>query len=494
MDKIHSIFQTFSKSEVKHLKHLLNVFHGKKENKLLELIELIEKKPNITQDEASLKLYHDAKSKAFFMTKGRLMERLYDLILLATNLPNASLVEEDPHASHLADLYKKLSLVIALRKRGLGTIAKEMIEETLKDDMLIYYPHLKIIYLETYRTMIIDIDELHEVNKELFNLVEVVKVELLSTGIIHEIKIMTSLKNFNMKGMIAFLQEKLSIIELELKRIYSPRIYLAYLQIQENLFDSQKKIEEGKRVLQEWIDFLKKNPMLADNNRKSMPYIKLAHVAMNEKDYVKAKELLQEIAPSIGHRLYNYIAAKSAEYFALLYLGQWDMIEEFDLKAIASKINTPNIQYIQYVKVCIPYLKQAYKKLNAEFAELSPLFENKASHNANLRLFEILICIETQKLDLAIAKLEALRKHLAKYDAPKRIQAIYKILHQLELQSFQFGVKNTMIAKMLEELERETPWIPFSLEAIRFDTWVRAQYKGHSYWEQWKGENPHIFD
>ena len=154
MEKVQNILQTLSKSEVKYLKQLITVFHGKGDNKLLALIQLIEKKPDITQEEAALKLYQDPKSKAFFMTKGRLMDRLYDLLLLTTDLPNANLVEEDPHASHLADLHKKVSLVITLTKRGLSHIAKIIIEDTLKDEMLNYYPSLKASYLSLYRSMI----------------------------------------------------------------------------------------------------------------------------------------------------------------------------------------------------------------------------------------------------------------------------------------------------------------------------------------------------
>ena len=92
-----------------------------------------------------------------------------------------------------------------------------------------------------------------------------------------------------------------------------------------------------------------------------------------------------------------------------------------------------------------------------------------------------------------MAKIEALRKHLSKYEAPLRVQATYKILHQLELQSFDFGQKKAQIYQLLVELEEKTPWSPFSLEAVRFDTWVRAQYEKRDYWAQWQIENPEIF-
>lgn len=494
MEKIQSILQTLSKSEVKYLKHLITVFHGKGDNKLLALIQLIEKKTDITQEEAALKLYQDPKSKAFFMTKGRLMDRLYDLLLLTTDLPNANLVEEDPHASHLADLHKKVPLAIALRKRGLSHIAKNIIEEALKDEMLGYYPNLKIAYLDIYRSMISnDIDELHKVNQELSNLSDILKIELSAIGVLHEIKILIDLKHFNEMGIVNFLNEKLETLKNELLTIYSPRIYLVYLQIQEQLFDSLRKTDDSKKILGEWIELLRKNPLLADNNRKSAPYIKLAHVELHQKNYHYAIKLAKEIAPNIVHRLHNFIVIKSVEIFASFYIGNWEVVTSFDVYTLLLKMQTPNLYYIQYIQFCVLYLQKEYQKSKMDFSVLTPFLYSKEGHNSRLRIFEILIYLETQKIDLAVAKLEALRKHLSKYEAPPRIQATYKILHHLELDSFDFGCKNEEIEAMLIDLEANSPWSAFSLEAVRFDTWVRAQYAKRSYWEQWKVENPHIF-
>lgn len=490
MERIHSIIKTFSKSEMKYLKHLLTVFHGKGENKLLELVQLIEKNPQISQNEAALKLYQDIKSKAFVMTKGRLIERLYDLVLLTTDLPNSSLVEEDPHASHLANLHKKLSLVIALRKRGLTQIAQNLIEETLKDEMLNYYTSLKISYLETLRSMISnDIDEFHRINRELAILIEILRVEQFALGVLYEIRILIRLKHFNMVSIIDFMKNKVKIIEKDLSTVYSVRLNLAFLQLQEQLFEAEGKISESKRVLQEWIGLLKNNPLVADNNRKSLAYIKLALAELNEKNYTKAIEVSKEIAPSIKHRLNNFVVIKSVEIYSSFYIGEWEMIDVFDLSLL--KIDNLNIYYILYIKICLMYLRKEYKKIQID--NLVPLLENKQMHNPRLRLLEILIYIETQRIDIAIAKLEALRKHLSKYETLPRVQATYKILHQLELQSFNFQTENPQINKMLEELEENTPWSPFSLEAIRFDTWVRAQYNRCNYWTQWKRENPHLF-
>lgn len=494
MEKIQNILQTLSKSEVKYLKHLITVFHGKGDNKLLALIQLIEKNPAITQEEAALKLYQDPKSKAFFMTKGRLMDRLYDLLLLTTDLPNANLVEEDPHASHLADLHKKVSLVIALRKRGLSHIAKNVIEEVLKDEMLNYFPNLKIAYLDIYRSMVSnDLDELHRVNQELRNLFEIGRVESISIGFLQESRILTQLKYYNISSYTSFLRQKIETIKDELKTVYSQRIYISYLQLQEQLSDIERRTDDSKKILDEWIELLRKNPLLADNNRKAIPYIKLAYLELNDRNYKNAIKVANEIAPIIIHRPYNWIAIKGVEIYSSLYIGEWSIIDLFDLKSISIKTNSPGLHYIQLIKVTLTYFRKDFKRLLVELSDLEPLLENKHLYNSRLRIFEILIYLETQRIDIAIAKLEALRKHLSKYEAPQRVQTTYKILHQLELQSFDFGRKNAEIETLLIEMEAHTPWSPFSLEAVRFDTWVRAQYAKRTYWEQWKVENPDIF-
>ncbi len=275
--------------------------------------------------------------------------------------------------------------------------------------------------------------------------------------------------------------------------MYSQRIYISYLQLQEQLCDTERRIDDSKKILDEWIELLRKNPLLADNNRKAIPYIKLAYLQLNDKNYKNAIQVANEIAPMISHRPYNWIAVKGVEMYSSLYIGHWQVIDLFDLKSISIKTNSPGLQYIQLIKVTLTYFRKGFKQLLIEISDLEPLLENKHLSNSRLRIFEILIYLETEKIDIAIAKLEALRKHLSKYEAPKRVQATYKVLNQLALDSFDFGRKNEEIENMLIEMEAHTPWSPFSLEAVRFDTWVRAQYAKRSYWEQWKVENPDIF-
>lgn len=496
MEKIQSILQTLSKSEVKYLKHLITVFHGKGDNKLLALIQLIEKKPDITQEEAALKLYQDPKSKAFFMTKGRLMDRLYDLLLLTTDLPNANLVEEDPHASHLADLHKKVPLAIALRKRGLSHIAKNIIEEALKDEMLGYYPNLKAYYLELYRSMISsDIQQFYEINKQLNQYMLMARVDSLALGFLHELKLINQISSYNSNSISTFLKEKLEILEEQLNITYSPISYYCYLSLKSTFFELKKKYYEFKQILIECIKFNEEHPLIADNNRKSLPYIKLSYAHLHLKEYQMAVNIANQIESLIIHRQHNWSALLSIKCYSWLYLGELISIDEIEKQypMIIDKPTNHNERIINYVLSAKYYYENQFKKALLKIGTLDIFFDNKYEYNSRLRIFEILVYLETQKIDLAVAKLEALRKHLSKYEAPPRVQATYKILHYLELQSFDFGRKNEEIEAMLIDLEANSPWLSFSLEAVRFDTWVRAQYAKRSYWEQWKVENPHIF-
>ena len=96
MDRIRQLYHIFSKTEIRYLKQYLDAFHAKGANKSLELIEVLEKNPDITNREMAEKLYGNPKSKAFSMLKSRLYERMLETLTLSVNFHNNPELKEDP--------------------------------------------------------------------------------------------------------------------------------------------------------------------------------------------------------------------------------------------------------------------------------------------------------------------------------------------------------------------------------------------------------------
>ena len=86
MERIKGLYDNYSRAEKKYFKAYLTAFSGSGSNKGLDFIRLIEKKPNISQEEASLNLYGEAGSKAFIMMKSRLYEKMLERPLVLNPL------------------------------------------------------------------------------------------------------------------------------------------------------------------------------------------------------------------------------------------------------------------------------------------------------------------------------------------------------------------------------------------------------------------------
>ena len=124
MDKIKKIFNSLSKTELRYLKNYLTAFHNKGKNKALELITVLEKKPDISQTDIARKLYGNPKSKAFIMLKKRLLEKMLETLSLSINFHNNPTFKEDPTAFGSIDLSKDIIYALILRRRGLESYLK----------------------------------------------------------------------------------------------------------------------------------------------------------------------------------------------------------------------------------------------------------------------------------------------------------------------------------------------------------------------------------
>ncbi len=108
--------------------------------------------------------------------------------------------------------------------------------------------------------------------------------------------------------------------------------------------------------------------------------------------------------------------------------------------------------------------------------------KDKTRWNISLRILNIMLFIELNKINEASRALESLRKHTARQTKEEEIKPrdvlIVKLLRELEKEGFEFQAKNSKIANMLKELsEKDTPlsWEHYSAELIPFHKWLEGK-------------------
>ena len=490
MDRIHAILQNLSKPEKRYLKQYLEAFHGKKDNRLLELVELVEKNPTISQDEASKKMYGDPKSKAFIMTKSRLLEKMYKVLIDASDIANNPKVEEDPHAYAVIDNYKQFTLGSVLRKRGLGMIAKDIWTDILKNKNTTNQG-FRLLLLSNIRASIKDnLDEFYEMNEEIALSLKRHAVEIMAEGFRNEYQILLYAKNYQTPQVLQrFLEEKVPLLEKELSAFYSPIAHYHYLFLKEALSEFRFDFDLGRETIKAMIELLEEHPEIADKTRTAISFYKLSILELQAFDFQKAYDYSLAAIDRLGSQIYNLMAAHFVKASAGFLLGKMEGIDEYYQlwESLPIKTNPDFLQKIHYLKTCKLYVEKNFKEFNKMLSEMEYLYDSKPHANSALRVFEIMVLIEKGEPDFATSKIETLRKHIAKYEVQPRIMYIHKILHQLELHSYDFSETEKM-QTMLRTLADEHPWSTNSFELIRFDTWYRAMQYKKPYWEQFQQE------
>ena len=144
MEDLRQVFIAMSKSEVRFLKQFLRAFQAHKPNKALQMVEWMEKDTYISREELALRLYGDAKSRAFLMLKRRLMEKMLETLSLCMGFSFAYTQSIPPDYFHEMQVCRYLQQVCLLRTLGLEELAQEMLEKGRKKAEEWDLPHAKL--------------------------------------------------------------------------------------------------------------------------------------------------------------------------------------------------------------------------------------------------------------------------------------------------------------------------------------------------------------
>ena len=227
------------------------------------------------------------------------------------------------------------------------------------------------------------------------------------------------------------------------------------------------------------------HPILATNNRKGILY---SHLSVHNLLLHEYQDAIKNSLISCDYfraRPYNYWHTKTIQAFALFYTKEWSILEECtnDFRKIKQGTYKDIEEMYLILTLCREYLTGNSKKVLQQISVFEDAYSNKEHFNTNIRIFEIMILIELGDTYFAELKIDALRKHLERYDVIPRDLACYRILNQLQLQSFNFQKENAKITTFLEELRNVHKWRAYSFEAIRFETWFEAMKNKVPYWE-----------
>ncbi|HHG84815.1 MAG TPA: hypothetical protein ENJ82_08690, partial [Bacteroidetes bacterium] len=196
MDRIKALYKSFEKSERKALKNYLIAFHSKGENKPLELLRLIEKKPTISADILATKLYDNPRSKAFIMMKSRLYEKMTEFLSLSVNPGASKYNKEIPYFHDLIEYRKTMLTATILQEKNLKEQAKEYMEKAILLANKCNNPDLEIDVLLRVRASNFHIGKsFEEITLDIYNAIQRQERDINAVGIFNKFLALHNLRS-----------------------------------------------------------------------------------------------------------------------------------------------------------------------------------------------------------------------------------------------------------------------------------------------------------
>ena len=470
MEKIKAVYTTFSKQEVRYLKFLLEHFHGKKENKFLQLLSLIEKNAAISQEQASTILYGDPHSKAFIMLKKRLYERMKDTVI-------ASVQEEDLSAKNreylrTITMYKDLISAIVFQKRALYQPTYQLLKEVIEQSVEEGAHHIALITSSMMVNLVKDTKEFQEIETIFEEAYKKLRVTAKGRFGLAKINLIIG-KTINEEAIREEISETIEDIENALEQSYSPSAHYNCLVLKAYAYELATDFAMLLKVSTEMEELFIKYPLLKSPIRRGYPIQLKAYAHLGLYDFSRAVAVVEDAHIQYAVPNKNYLMALHISVSAHIYQGDFEKAISIIEKNRELLIKHPNIyERIMYRSIIAHYLSgQVKKALQITQLPLDVLRTDKEGFNPTLRLTEIMLCLELEEEDLASTKLESGRKHFAKYKSTPREAIMYKILAAYEKKSFQWAVSFPAIEEMVKSLQ-ELSWNPIANELFPYDDWI----------------------
>lgn len=485
MDRIRQLWNTFSNSEKRYLRIYIEAFHRGSDNTALSLIQLLERKPDITQEEASQKLYGKKRTQAFSMLKGRLMDRMFDVLSLSVNLQNHPLVKEDPSVVAKVQLYKHFLASLLVKKRGLNDLAHELAQKVRTQSEALDYPEgllLSLPFIASHKAA------KGKPVKALWDVVDHAilqfKNDLTSLGFFEEYRALYSGHSGKDQERIEFLNGATKDIQLRLEEAYSSRSHYYYLHLLMEKATEEGDTESMREILFELLDLLDSNEGLNQKNRQTITSYRLAKLELKEKHYQAAYEAATKARDNAPARRTNSVYAHLIFIYAAFFTNNLQQAEEALntlSDALIAQSGELNMGIFTFIRAIISYAKGDIFDAKASIMDADALYQDKHGWNLGLRIFDIVLHIDMRKHDLAESMIGNLRKHVQRYaEEDSREMAMYRYLNALCRAAFNFEEALETGREFIEKLNQRADWEPYGHEPIPYHVWITSKTEHES--------------
>ncbi len=482
MDRIKSLYGRLGRAEKKALRNYLGLFGNKKgEDKPLALLKMLDKNPNLDQEEAAEKLYGNVRSKAFGMMKKRLYERMVEFLPLSLNPAHDRYDKSMPYFHDLIAFRKNMLIATTLQEMRLGPLATEHFEKALQLARSCHNAELEADVLVRLRgTLQLHQLPVDDISEQLHHALEATERDAHVLGVHHEFLQLNNLKTSGTLEMIEFLDRHVPELDLRLQQFYSARAdyYLQILNI--HYARLRWRYEEGKAAALKARQLIADHQGLRSRQRLAEPPYQLAIHELKFQHFDAAYQAFSEARPFLKPHSQSFFLLSTMMLYPLVYQRRYEEARQ-EGNRIADMVREGNfaghervLELADYLLACVAYFQGNLKAARRRLSVLDELHQDKSGWATGIRIFEVVLLVELGEMEMAEQRVESLRKHMKRHPGNEREELLVKLLRGQARIFFSFeGAAGEN--EILEQLESTVPWDPVGHEVVRVDEWFRKK-------------------
>jgi hypothetical protein len=295
------------------------------------------------------------------------------------------------------------------------------------------------------------------------------------------------IKSFQKNEFDKYLDSCIKKMESDYKKTKSEQINYYFNVVLYALCEREKKYLNAIEYCNKIISMLKKSKIIHRKERVGFLFDDISRFKTYIGDYETGAIDAKKAQSYYLENSFNYIISMEQEFYAHIYgSNEHQALRCIEKLLEHSLIDTGEFRKSKYVyyKSCVLFSSGNYKAALDLLKMSLDIEQDKTRWNISLRILNIMIFIELNRIDDANRALESLRKHVERQAKAEEVKArdvlIVKVLRELEKSNFEFSSKNTNVVKMLKELsEKDTPvsWEHYSTELVPFHKWLEGKKK-----------------
>ena len=473
MKNLSYLVTRLTKKELNNLKHYYNTTSKLQLSKKNQLLTLILKHNNLSDETCCSKIYKKKPHSAYTHLKKDFKTDIYNILLQEDG-------DQKYNIKFLAAAYncrKKILQAQILKSRGLYTDFEKLIREALiiADEFEMPQEALTCTELLLDQLGISDDFEKFEyysdyVDQRLDYLTKMLKAKKL----IHLINMPQQESKTNNELRSSYISDIQNIIE----ETGSDRVRFNYLQVMFNHFYKENDFELAKTAAENIQELYLNSPVFYSKLNVGGSYYNIGLAEARLGNFTETLKLLENAVKPFNVNSINALTIKTNLFSVYLNLGNIDKAIQVQQEIQDHRLIIDNPYDVaalknEYNKAYLYYVQGNYQKAIVALHNCDSLDKlNKTWYWASL-ILEILILLEQDLFELADARLYSLKRKLQKVKLQiPRLRYIIKVLSKALKNHSQ--VRKTLVSQLEDDqfLIGVPPSDPFGYEIIAFEKWV----------------------